>query len=139
MATTARIVATGRANIVSRLKGNGSAEPKHMHWGEDDGSSSALGDGNTALGGPRSEARVEGTSTIQQTLTAGDTYRVIATLTVDDVLGAAIKEVGLFDAAGGGSPPSGGNLFMRAIFSVINLDNEDSVQFTIDNQIKAPS
>lgn len=139
MATVARIVATGRANIVSRLKGNGSAEPNHIHWGEDGGTTLVLGDGNTALGAPRSEARVAGTSSIQQTTTAGDTYRVVGTLTVDDVGGAAIEEVGLFDAAGAGSPPSGGALFMRATFSVINLDDADSVQFTIDNQVKAPA
>ncbi len=139
MSTQARVVATGRANIISRLKGNGATEPKWLHWGEDDGSATALGDGNNALGDPRDEARVEGTSSIQETTTAGDTYRVIGTLTVDDVGGAAIAEVGLFDAVGGGTPPSGGNLFMRATFSVINLDDEDSVQFTIDNQVKAPS
>ncbi len=139
MATVARIVATGRANIASRLKGNGATEPKWAHWGEDDGGTLALGDGNTTLGDPRDEARVEGTSSLQETTTADDTYRVVATLTVDDVSGAAIEEVGLFDAVGGGTPPSGGNLFMRATFSVINLDDEDSVQFTIDNQIKAPA
>jgi len=136
MPTQAKMVATGRAIIVNRIKGQGT-EPKYLHWGEDGGSILALADSNTALGDPRSEARVAGTSSIVTTYTTNDTYRVIGTLTA--LSAAAIKEVALFDSAGSGSPPTGGNLFIRGTFDVINLDSGDSIQFTIDGPIKAPA
>jgi hypothetical protein len=44
----------------------------------------------------------------------------------------AITEVGVFDAAGSGNPPSGGNLVIYGDFSVINLASGDSILFTIN-------
>ena len=45
--------------------------------------------------------------------------------------GDAITEVGVFDAAGTGSPPTGGNMDIYGDFSVINLAASDSIAFTI--------
>jgi hypothetical protein len=64
------------------------------------------------------------------TTTANDTYRVVGTLTANS--NAAITEVGLFDAS------TGGNMYVRGTFAVINLEAGDSIQFTIDCQYKAP-
>jgi hypothetical protein len=43
----------------------------------------------------------------------------------------AITEVGLFDAAGAGSPPTGGNMDVYADFAAINLASGDSIAFTV--------
>lgn len=136
MATQAKIVATGRAIVANRIKGQGT-EPKYLHWGEDGGTILPLADGNTALGDPRSESRVAGTSSIETTYTTNDTYRVIATITAESA--AAIKEAALFDGVGSGSPPTGGNMLVRGIFDVVTLEEGDSLQLTIDTPIKAPA
>ena len=122
----ALMVAKGREITAKRLKGEG-AEPKYLHWGT---GTTAPADGNTALQTPRSEARVAGTSSIVKTTTDGDTYRVVGTLTAQS--NAAITEAGLFDAL------TGGNLYIRGTFAVINLEEGDSIQFTVDGQYKAP-
>ena len=128
------MVAKGREITTNRIKGTGT-EPKFLHWGTD-GTILPLADGNTALGSPRSEARVAGASSVVTTTTTNDTYRVVGTLTAASA--AAITEAGLFDDAGAGTPPTGGNLFIRGTFAVINLETDDSIQFTIDGQFKAP-
>lgn len=122
----ALMVAKGREITAKRVKGEG-AEPKYVHWGT---GTTAPADGNTALQTPRGEARVAGTSSIVQTYTNNDTYRVTGTLTATG--NAAITEVGLFDAL------TGGNMYIRATFGVITLDADDSIQFTIDGAYKAP-
>ena len=43
----------------------------------------------------------------------------------------AITEVGAFDAAGSGSPPTGGNMDVYGDFTVINLATNDSIAFTV--------
>lgn len=132
----ALMVAKGREIAANRIKGTGT-EPTYLHWGEDDGTILPLADDNTALGDPRSEDRVGGMSSIVTTYTDNDTYRVVGTLTAASA--AAIKEAGLFDGAGSGTPPTGANLFIRGTFAVINLEEDDSIQFTIDAPIKAPA
>ncbi len=131
-----KMVAKGREITANRVKGLGT-EPKYAHWGEDDGTILPLADGNTALGSPRNEARVEGTSSIVKTITDNDTYRVVGTITAGSA--AAIKEAALFDGAGTGTPPTGDNLFIRGTFNVINLDQDDSLQLTVDAAYKQPS
>ena len=46
----------------------------------------------------------------------------------------AITEVGVFDAAGTGSPPTGGNMDIYGSFTVINLSSGDSIAFTVQVQ-----
>ena len=43
----------------------------------------------------------------------------------------AITEIGVFDAAGSGSPPTGGNMDVYGDFSVVNLASGDSIAFTV--------
>lgn len=123
----AMIVNKGKEITVKRIKGEGT-EPKYVAWGTDGGTILPLAVTNTGLGAAAPEARVLGTSSIATTDTTNDTYRVVGTLTA--TAARAIKEVGLFDAS------TGGNLFVRGTFGTINLENGDSIQFTIDVQYK---
>jgi len=122
----ALMVAKGREITAKRVKGEGS-EPKYIHWGT---GTNAPADGNTALQTPRGEDRVAGTSSIVTTTTTNDTYRVVGTLVMES--NGAITEVGLFDAA------TSGNIYIRGTFGALNLETDDSVQFTIDNTYIAP-
>ena len=45
-----------------------------------------------------------------------------------------IQEVGLFDAAGSGTPATGGNMYIRAVHGASTLAINDSIQYTIQIQ-----
>ncbi|MFH1183922.1 MAG: hypothetical protein V1755_02640 [Chloroflexota bacterium] len=115
-ADVVKAVDGGLAITTNRLLGSGT-EPKYLHWGT---GTTAAANGDTALETPRNEARVDGTSSQETTNTTGDTYQVTGTLTAAGTA-AAITELGLFDGAGTGTPPTGANLFLRGTFDVINL------------------
>jgi hypothetical protein len=68
------------------------------------------------------ESRVQGTESIITGTVTNDTYQVVAT--VSATASRAITESGLFDAS------TAGNMFSYGDFSVINLSNGDSIQFT---------
>jgi hypothetical protein len=109
--------------------GIGSAKPDYSAIG----TGSPAAQGSTTLVTPV-QARVQGTSSIQNGATTGNVYRVVATHTADAA--RAVTEAGLFDAAGtGGPPPTGGNLFCHADFTVINLANGDSLTLTYDTAV----
>lgn len=101
---------------------------KYLQWGE--GSGQSVTSTDVANEGNISEDRVDGTSSQQTTTTTSDTYRVVGTLTAEGA--RAITEVGVFDAAGSGSPPTGGNMGVYGDFSVINLATSDSIAFTVN-------
>ena len=61
----------------------------------------------------------------------------MATLTAEGTV--AIEEAGLFDGAGAGNPPSGANMYVRGAFSTINLEEDDSVQFTFRITLEQPA
>ena len=113
------VVDAGLAIVTNRIMGTG-AEPKFVHWGT---GTTAPVPGNTALQTPRSEARVQGVSSRVQTNAPNDTYQVIGTLTATG--NAAITEVGTFDAS------TGGNMMVRGTFAPINVEADDSIQFTV--------
>jgi hypothetical protein len=116
------VVNTGKSIITNRILGSGT-EPKFV----------AMGTGGTAEAATQTalvtevETRTSGTSSQQTTTTTGDTYRVIGTVTATTT--RAITESGLFDAS------SAGNMFTRALFTVINLANGDSIAFTWSVQL----
>lgn len=78
---------------------------------------------DTTLETPRAEARVAAT----KSQPAADTLRLVGTLTAAGSA-AAITEVGIFDAL------TNGNLWIRNVFSVVNLEVGDSIEFTINLQ-----
>lgn len=122
----------GKTLIWNRTKGTGT-EPLYVGWGTSTATQPFVAVGDTALGTAAPEARVAGTSTLVTTSTASDTYQVVATLQCSAA--RAITEVGLFDSAGTGTPPSGGTLFVHADFATINLSTGDSITFTIKTQL----
>lgn len=125
MGTTVKLTATGREITARRINGLGS-KPDVLRWGT--GTEAAL-DGNTALGNQSAESATSVTSSVVTTTTTNDTYRVVGTLTSNSI--QVITEAGLFDGSN--------NLFIRANFDGISLQQGDSVQFTIDGQYIAPS
>lgn len=80
---------------------------------------------DTALQTPSGGARVSGT----QTEPAANQYRTQATLAYTSTL--AITEHGVFSAA------AAGTLLDRSVFSAVNVNNGDSIQFTYTLTINA--
>jgi hypothetical protein len=121
------VVSTGKAIISGRMFGTSpsQAEPRYLGWGTGAGAGSAS---STDVSTPASEARATGTSTQFTTTVTNDTHQVVGTLTAN--ANKTITNVGIFDAAGTGSPPSGGVLY--AIFDGLSqaLNSGDSIQLT---------
>lgn len=116
---------TGIAQIIDALNGGSHTPPQHLGWGTGTNAAAAT---DSALQTPANEARVSGTKSIVNTNVTGDTYQVVGTLT--SAGSQTISEVGLFDGAGTGTPPTGAQLYVRGVFTGIALGNGDSIQFT---------
>lgn len=117
----------GKAILSGRMFGATptQAEPHFIGWGTGaTAGSSASTDVSTAA----AEARANGTSTQFTTTQTNDTHQIVGTITATGA--KTITNVGVFDAAGSGSPPSGGVLY--AIFDGLSqaLNSGDSIQFT---------
>lgn len=119
----------GTANITAALHAYAS-RPRYFQWGKGSGQSAASTDLADTTG--VTEARATGTSSQQTALFPNDTYRVVGAITAAGT--RAITEVGVFDEAGSGSPPSGGNMALYADFSVINVESGDTITFTFNVQ-----
>lgn len=102
------------------------AEPKNLQWGT---SATAEAKTQTTLVAAAAEARVAGTSSQVTVTVSNDTYQVTGTITSSS--GQTIQEVGLFDAAGSGSPATGGNMFMRGVHGSTTLNSGDGISYTI--------
>jgi len=126
----AMVVNAGKAIIANRIKGDGT-NPKHVGWGT---SATAENATQTDLVAPATEARTAGTETIVTVTVTNDTYQVVGTITCAGA-GKTIQEVGLFDAAGSGSPPSGGNMLLRAVHGAQTLSVSDSIEYTVKTTI----
>lgn len=124
---TSLVPTTGKAVISGRMFGTTptQAEPRYLGWGTGAGAGSAS---STDVSTPATEARVTGTSSQFTTTVTNDTHQVVGTLTAN--ANKTITNVGIFDAAGTGSPPSGGALY--AIFDGLSqaLNSGDSIQLT---------
>jgi hypothetical protein len=113
----------GKAICANRLKGAGT-EPNYIAWGTGAGTAAAS---DTTLFTEASEARSAGSSSLQTTSQANDTYQVIGTMTVAGA-GKTITNAGLFDAA------SAGNCLVKGDFAGVALNVGESIQFTIKVQ-----
>ena len=99
----------------------------YIHWGTGAGTSAV---GDVDLFTPATEARVLAT----RSQPSADTVRWVGTLTADGA--KTITNAGVWDAAGTGSPPSGGTpLIVKGDFTGIALAINDQIQFTINLQI----
>lgn len=119
----ARVQNAGLARITSLL----AAAAWYLQWGT---GSAAAASANVVTTTTTTEARVAATMSQQTVTVTSDTLRAVGTITAAGA--RAITEVGLFDAAGTGSPPTGGNMDIYGDFSVINLASGDSIAFTIN-------
>lgn len=117
---------TGLANAVAAWHAYAS-RARYLQWGT--GSGQGVGDNDLNSKTGTTEARVEGTTSQEDGTVTGDTYQVTGTIEAAGT--RAITELGVFDAAGTGSPPSGGNMGIYGDFSVINLGSGDTITFTV--------
>lgn len=121
----ARVQNNGLARFTSLL----TAASWYLQWGTGSGAAASA---NVVTTTSTTEARVLATMSQQTVSITSDTMRAVGTITAAGA--RAITEVGLFDAAGAGSPPTGGNMDLYGDFSVINLATNDSIAFTINCQ-----
>jgi len=111
----------GVAIVTNLVSGIGGTVPKFVAWGTGTNAAAVT---DTALQTESSESRTTGTASRQTTTVTNDTYRVVGTITATG--SRAITEAGLFDAS------TTGNLYVRSVFSAINLATNDSIQFTFN-------
>lgn len=119
----ARVQNAGLARITAAL----AALSWWLQWGT---GSAAAASANVVTTTSTTEARASATASQQTTSITSETLRLVATLTAAGT--RAITEVGAFDAAGSGSPPTGGNMDIYGDFSVVNLASGESIAFTIN-------
>jgi hypothetical protein len=124
----ARVQNNGLANITAAWHAF-ATRARHLQWGTGSGAAASA---NAVTTTSTTEARTAGTTSQQTGTQTNDKYRVTGTITAAGT--RAITEVGVFDDAGSGSPPTGGNMCIYGDFAVINLANGDSIAFTVDVQ-----
>ncbi len=128
----------GRRMLTGRLLGGltgttpGAFAPGYIGWGT---GTTAATNADTALQTPANEARVATANSQTTTSSTNDTFQSTATIT--SLSGQTISEAGLFDAAGTGTPPTGGNLALHGVFTGLALNIGDSVAFTATIQISS--
>lgn len=120
----ARVQNAGLARITAALI----ALSWWLQWGT---GSAAAASANAVTTTTTTEARTSVAAPAQGTTTVTDDKMVLAA-TITAAGARAITEVGAFDAAGSGSPPTGGNMDIYGDFSVINLASGDAIAFTIN-------
>lgn len=119
----ARVQNNGLARITSLLI----AAAWYLQWGTGSGAAASA---NVVTTTTTTEAR--GAATAAQGTTTVTNDKMVLTNTLTAAGARAITEVGAFDAAGSGSPPTGGNMDIYADFTVINLATNDQIAFTIN-------
>lgn len=97
-----------------------------FQWGTGSG---AIKSANVVTTTTTTEARVATVATQQTVTVTNDTLQLTGTIVAAGA--RAITELGSFDAAGSGSPPTGGNMDHYVDFSVVNLSTSDSIAFTL--------
>jgi hypothetical protein len=121
---SAQVQNAGLANISAALVA--SAQMKYLQWGTGTGATaSATAVTTTGTG----EARVAGSLSQATKNVSNDTYQVTGTITASAP--RTITEVGVFDGAGSGSPPTGGNMDIYGSFTGVSLNASDSIAFTV--------
>lgn len=116
-------------NGLARFSSLSAAASWWLQWGT---GSAAARSANTVTTTSTTEARSSASASQVTVTNTNDTLQLVATITAAGA--RAITEVGAFDAAGSGSPPTGGNMDIYGDFSVINLATNDSIAFTVKCQ-----
>jgi hypothetical protein len=120
--------------MVARVQNNGlakftaliAAASFWLQWGT---GSAAVASANVVTTTSTMEARSAASMSQVTTTVTNDTLQATGTITAAGA--RAITEVGVFDAAGASSPPTGGNMDVYGDFTVINLASGDSIAFTV--------
>lgn len=120
----------GKAIVTNLVSGLGGTTPKWVGWGTGAGTAAV---GDTDLFTTAAESRTSGTVSRTTTTVTNDTYQVQGTITVAGS-GKTITNVGIFDGAGSGSPPTGANLFFHADHSGVALNVGESITYTLTVQ-----
>jgi len=120
---TARTQNSGLARVTSLLN----AAAWWMQWGT---GSAAPASANAVTITGTTEPRSACVSSQTTTNVTNDTLTLVGTVVAAG--SRAITEIGSFDAAGTGSPPTGGNMDYYADFAVINLGVGDAITFTMN-------
>lgn len=120
---TARVQNNGLARITSLLI----AASWYLQWGT---SSGAAATANVVTTTSTTEART--TASAAQGTTTVTNDKMVLTGTITAAGTRAITELGAFDAAGSGSPPTGGNMDVYGDFTSIGLSSGDSIAFTVN-------
>jgi hypothetical protein len=100
-----------------------------LQWGTGTGATASA---NVVTTTSTTEARASATPSVTTTTVTNDTLTLTATVTAGG--SRSITEVGAFDAAGTGSPPTGGNMDIYGSFTAIALSSGDSIAFTINTK-----
>jgi len=98
-----------------------------LQWGTGTGAAATA---NVVTTTSTTEARTAASAAQGTTTVTSD--KLVLTGTITALGTRAITEVGAFDAAGSGSPPTGGNMDIYGDFSTVNLASGDSIAFTIN-------
>lgn len=122
---TARTQNNGLARVTAAL----AALSWWFQWGT---GSAAAASANVVTTTTTTESRAACAASQVTTTVTNDTLQLTGTITSAGT--RAITEVGAFDAAGTGSPPTGGNMDYYCDFSAINLLVNDSIAFTLKVQ-----
>jgi hypothetical protein len=122
---------SGRSVLIQRLLGLGT-EPKQIGWGTGAGTAAATDTtlfSEVALDGVSTTgSRTAATSSQVTTDVTGDTYQLVATKTAAG--SCTITNVGAWDNSAIGS----GNLFIKGDHSAYDLEENDSITYTIKLQ-----
>jgi hypothetical protein len=120
----ARVQNNGLARITAALIGLS----WYLQWGTGSGAAASA---NVVTTTSTTEARTLATASQQTVTVTNDTMQLIGTITELSAGPIAITEVGAFDAAGSGSPPTGGNMDVYGDFAAINMSLNDAISFTV--------
>jgi hypothetical protein len=100
-----------------------------LNWWVGFGTGNSAAKAATDLVSAAPEARSAATVVQATNNVANDAVALTGTITASAPL--ALTEVGAFDAAGTGSPPTGGNMNLYSDFGVLNLSIGDSLNYTL--------
>lgn len=128
-----RSVTVGRV-IFGDTGGFSAFIPSYIGWGKGVNGSAA---DSSDLQTPSNEARVVVTASRQSSGTNGGQARLDIAQFVGLLTSASaqtITEVGVFVAAGTGTPPTGAVMYFYGTFSGVTLAIGDSIQFTVSVQ-----
>jgi hypothetical protein len=118
---TAQVQNAGLARITAALLA--------LSWWIGSGTGPAAPKSANDLASPGPDSRAAATVVQATTNVANDAVTLTGTITASAPL--AITEVGAFDAAGTGSPPTGGDMNLYSDFAAINLSTGDSIVYTL--------